>query len=96
MMGTFVIQRQEDGANLGALYRCRMDCGTWADVAPSLATVHQQTQFSDFSIFSFLHIFFSIFLYKIGVYNPDLAYTIKPKTLQTFNPTLNKDHIFSL
>jgi hypothetical protein len=72
-----------------ALYRCRMDCGAWADVAPSLATIHQRTQFFDFSIFSPLHTFKSIFLYKIGVYDPDLAYTIKPKTLQTLNPILN-------
>jgi hypothetical protein len=52
-------------------------------------TVHERTPFSDFSIFSPMHIFFSIFLYKIGVYDPDFAYTIKPKTLQsTLNPIL--------
>jgi hypothetical protein len=72
-----------------ALYRCRTDCGAWADVAPFLATVHQRTQFYDFSIFSLQHTFFSIFFNKIGVYDPDLAYTIKPKTLQTLNPILN-------
>jgi hypothetical protein len=49
-------------------------------------TVHQQTQFYVFSIFSLLYTFFSIFFYKIGVYDPDLAITIKPKTLQS---TLN-------
>jgi hypothetical protein len=36
------------------------------------------------------YIFFLVFFfYKVGVYNPDLAYTIKPKTLQILKPILN-------
>jgi hypothetical protein len=48
---------QNDASIHETLYRRRTDCGAWAYVAPSLATVHQQTQFSDFSIFSPIHTF---------------------------------------
>jgi hypothetical protein len=60
------------------------------DCPQGTGTFHHKTPFSDFSIFSLLHTFFSIFFYKIRIYDPDLAYTIKPKTLQsTLNPSLN-------
>jgi hypothetical protein len=37
-----------------------------------------------------LVILFLAFFYKIGIYDPNLAYTIKPKILQSiFKPTLN-------
>jgi hypothetical protein len=60
-------------------------------------TIHKGTPFSDFSIFAPFHTFFGIFFNKIGIYDLDLTYTIKPKTLQSnLNPTLNRDQIFPL
>jgi hypothetical protein len=44
---------------------------------------HQGIPFPDFSIFSSLCTFFGNFLYKIGIYDPNLAY------LKTQNPTIN-------
>jgi hypothetical protein len=60
------------------------------DCPQETSTFHHRTPFSYFFIFFLLHTFFSIDFYKIGIYDPDLAYTIKPKTLQsTLNPSLN-------
>jgi hypothetical protein len=58
-------------------------------MAPSLANG------PNFLIFLFsppIHTFFSIFFLQnrsLRVYNPDFAYILKPKTLQTLNPILN-------
>jgi hypothetical protein len=41
----------------------RLKCGHCSQGGP----------FSDFSIFAPLHAFFGIFIYKIGIYDPDLA-----------------------